>query len=164
MTDFKENNGEIGNSIKIEDGGVQDFERLPGELGIPQTSNDEIIDGMTINVEPTFFGHDDAKRDVEEGVSRLRLARDINGNIAGFTVVTPSEGSSFIPMIWVKPEMRRTGLGERLLKDAVELCPTGEVQMNIWGGESMINLGTKLGFTQRNGTLFVLDKADKKSI
>jgi len=127
------------------------LELLPKDLGMLPRDESKVADDLQITLGPLEFDYSQIKQDILEGKSKLRLIKDVRGNVSGFTVVSPAEGASLIKMMWVSPLQRQGGLGEILLQDAVDISPKGMISMDIWGGEPMTKLATKLGFNQNPG-------------
>lgn len=86
----------------------------------------------------------------------------VDGERAGF-IGRHSEGS--MGLLEVLPEYRRRGVGEALLRDAVnrELAlghiPFGQV---VWDNEPSLALHRKLGFTMSEGHVWWLDMQERK--
>jgi ribosomal protein S18 acetylase RimI-like enzyme len=135
----------------IIDGNCEDVDLLPKILGMAPRREDQTPGDLEITVGLLEFNYDQVKKDVSEGKSRLRLVRDVEGSISGFTVVSPGEESSTVKMIWVSPKMRERGLGEVLMRDALEILPKGTIYMDVWGRELMVKLAVKMGFRQNPG-------------
>lgn len=149
MNDFVEK--PMSYQLKVYDGTVADFDLLPVELDMLPRPDQDLNDGLQIELSPLKFDYSTVKQEVAEGRSRLRLLKDEKGSLLGFTVVSPGEVESNIGMLWVNPQYRNIALGEKLLADAVNVLPSSTISMDIWGGLPMINLATKLGFSQKAG-------------
>lgn len=141
----------IDGQFTIYDGVISDFGSLPQNLGMKPRPENNPTNEIQIELGPLEFDYSKVKQEVLEGKSRLRLIKDGKGSVLGFTVISPGEQSSDIKMLWVNPQYRKMALGEKLLQDAVQILPQGVVSMDIWGGEPMIKLATKLGFSQNPG-------------
>ena len=158
MNDLVEIKEGIHRNIQIIDGRVEDLDLLPRDLGMPSGANAGVGEDFGIKMGQLEFVYDEIKEEMEAGKSRLRLIRGSNRDIDGFAVVTPGDDLNVIKMVWVKPDLRRKGLGEDLIRDAIEIAPSEKVLAYIWGGEPAIKLANKMGFTQENGDRFVYRK------
>jgi GNAT superfamily N-acetyltransferase len=141
------------NSPSITAGSVEDIQLLPKDLKV-QRDEQEVAspDEFQIEVGPLEFDYEPIKEKVEKGESSLRIVKDGSGNIIGFTVLSPGANQEHsINMLWVDPEQRKSGLGSKLLEDAVAQLPDGQISMDIWGGEPMTKLAEKYGFNQNAG-------------
>lgn len=168
MGAFNEKDSEnMNGKFEVTDGDVTDFKLLPKDPVMPPTpeTTSDVDNDFEVKVGPLYFDYEQVKQKCLKGESRLRLIKDnADGLLLGFTVISPGESSSTVDMIWVNPQCRMMGLGQRLLEDAIQILPDGEISMSVRGGEKMTRLVTKLGFTQQlNGNLLNHYSLQKKT-
>lgn len=167
MTDFDGRRLEAADVIStMSDGIVSDFDLLPKNLGMQV--DDRSNTNPDIKLGDLEFDYSVVKQEVLEKKSRLRLSKSsVDGRIIGFTIVSMDKDRGSIKMIWVDPLSRKSNLGEKLLRDAIEISPSQIIDVDIWGGEPANKLATKLGFKQNPGgkmaNRYTLEKIPNKN-
>lgn len=150
--DMPPNLSEMASSqLTFFDGTAADFDNFPTDLTMPENARQGKNTDIDIKLGPLQFDYSKVKEEVLQGSSLLRILKDKSNNLAGFSVLTPGTDLHNIKMIWVNPSFRKGGVGSKLINDAVSRLPNGQISMDIWGGEPMVNLARKYGFIQNPG-------------
>lgn len=137
-----------GDSYLIHTGTVEDFEFLPKQIGNPKQRGESKI----IQLGPLEYDFSEAKTGLESGKSQLRVAKNNSGKIIGFTILFKDKPyGSIIDIIWVDSNARREQIASNLMIDALNHLPSGQISVDIWGGEPAIKLAEKFGFRYNPG-------------
>ena len=134
-------------SFYFSNGTVKDVDLLPKDLSMPANSSKDTQFDKIIKFGPLEFDYSDVRLGLENGSKKLRIFKD-GDKVAGFYVLTQKKECLIINQLWVSDEYRGKGLGQKLVNDAISLVSHGMVVMDIWGGEPMMNLAKKMGFTK----------------
>ncbi|CAM8958831.1 unnamed protein product [Rhodiola kirilowii] len=121
---------------------TQDFSR--GDLRIRMSIGDivelrrnsrswvEVVEEIVRMEKKIFPKHESLARSFDEELKKKNcglLYYDVNGDVAGYVMYSwPSSLSASITKLAVKENYRRQGVGEALLKGAIQKCQTRNVQ------------------------------------
>lgn len=132
----------------VMEGNITDIDTLPVDFDIPQS---QVETDPRIELGGMQYDYETLKKDMKKGIARLRVMRGgTTGVIVGFSVLYNAPTNK-IDLMWVDPDLRKSGWGAMLIKDAIQNLPSGEISMDIWGGPPMENLAKKHGFIQNPG-------------